>query len=224
MKLFKFFSILSAFALVTSCIQDDFVDDLVDPELRITNPIDTLALNADHLLEAQYLNNVGQEEIVTKQWMSSDPDIISVNQNGLITALNPGQATISAQYQEGEVDVADEVTVVVGNSTVSAMESIVGSIRTTSSYLLEGSFELSSTDAGVKLSIMDDYRASSSLPGLYIYLSNNRNTVSNALEIGKVTVFNGAHEYDLPGIGLNDYSYIVYFCKPFNVKVGDAQL
>ena len=44
-------------------------------------------------------------------------------------------------------------------------------------------------------------------------------------EIGRVTVFEGEHQYSIPSsIALKDYKYILYWCKPFSVKVGDAQL
>ena len=40
-----------------------------------------------------------------------------------------------------------------------------------------------------------------------------------------VQVFDGAHEYALPaGIGLLDYDYLLYYCKPFGVKVGDGAI
>jgi len=49
--------------------------------------------------------------------------------------------------------------------------------------------------------------------------------VADAYEIGPVTVFQGAHFYDLPStISIFDYSYILYWCKPFEVKVGEGQI
>ena len=99
-----------------------------------------------------------------------------------------------------------------------------GSLQTTSSYLLEGDFVLSEIDGILTLSFASNYKASTALPGLYVYLTNNPNTTSGAYEIGKVTDFNGVHTYTLPSsIGIMDYDYVLYFCKPFNVKVGDGQ-
>ena len=90
---------------------------------------------------------------------------------------------------------------------------------------LEGGFTLSITETGLQLSLGEDYKASTTLPGLYVYLSNNNNTTSQAYEIGPVKVFTGSHSYDLPSsIGLMDYQYILYWCKPFNVKVGEAKI
>ena len=101
-------------------------------------------------------------------------------------------------------------------------------IKIAKEYLeqLEGSYVLKVQDNGVlRLSLGDDYKASTSLPGLYIYLGNNPNSIADAYEIGAVTVFQGAHFYDLPeSIGLYDNSYILYWCKPFGVKVGEGKI
>ena len=99
-----------------------------------------------------------------------------------------------------------------------------GVIQTTSSYRLEGDFEIQQTDSDLLINIADNYRASSALPGLYIYLTNNPTTLSGALEISKVTIFSGAHQYTVPNVNINDYDYLLYYCKPFGVKVGDAKI
>ncbi|MGB1448742.1 MAG: DM13 domain-containing protein [Flavobacteriaceae bacterium] len=100
-----------------------------------------------------------------------------------------------------------------------------GQIRTTSSYILEGNFRYEHNGTQIILTLDETYRASSSLPGLYLYLTNNPNSPEDGSEVGKVSVFSGAHSYSLPtSIGLMDYKYLLYWCRPFRVKVGDAQL
>ena len=90
---------------------------------------------------------------------------------------------------------------------VTAPQSYQGSIRTTSSYKLTGSYEYGLNDAGqLVLDIAGNYEASTALPGLYVYLSNNPNSTSGSYEIAEVTVFNGAHSYTLPSsIDISDY-------------------
>lgn len=58
-----------------------------------------------------------------------------------------------------------------------------------------------------------------------MYLTNNPNSIANAYEIGEVTIFDGAHSFELDAneVGLTDFDFVLYFCKPFNVKVGDGQ-
>ena len=41
-----------------------------------------------------------------------------------------------------------------------------------------------------------------------------------------VTVFSGAHSYQIvnAGIDITTYDYLLYYCKPFVVKVGDGKI
>lgn len=210
--------------MVSACIGDDLVFDEVEPEIRIMNPIDTMEINTTYQFEVVYLNNVGVEGSLTSyQWESSAEDIISIDPNGLATAIKAGTAVISVNGQDPSgKQLRDEKPVVVGNSTVVSTNMRTGSLRTTSSYLLKGDFSLERITGGVKLSLKENYEASTALPGLYVYLTNNPNTIDNALEIGAVKVFKGAHSYDLQDVDLNQYSHVLYFCKPFRVKVGDG--
>jgi len=224
MKLSQLFLFLLSAILVVSCIEDDFVNDTIDPELRITSTIDTIAINTTFQFESMYLNNIGLEEEVSEIWTSSNPSVIEINSEGLATALSTGQSTISVEFLSEGILLRDSMIVAVGEETIVQVNSFEGSIRTTTFYDLEGDFVYTETESGVNLSFADNYLASAGLPGLFIYLSNNNNSIANALEIGAVEVFSGAHEYDVEGVGFNDYKYIVYFCKPFNVKVGEGEL
>ncbi len=219
----KFFSLL-LLIFFSACIQDDFIDDEVDPILRITSNIDTLAINTTFQLESKYLNNIGREEEADVTWSSSNSSVISITENGLIEGLQLGVSTITAQYNNGEGVLRDDLLIAVGETTTSSPLVINGEIATTSSYALSGDFTYSLIDDEVVLEFGDNYVASTALPGLYVYLSNNANSISGAYEIGMVEVFSGAHSYTIPGVGFNDYSYILYFCKPFNVKVGDGEI
>lgn len=219
-----FFFILSL-TLLSACIQDDFVDDRVDPVLRILTAVDTLKINTAFQLEAMYLNNVGNEVAVTVEWSSSNSNVLTVNASGLVSAIGPGSATITVEYDDPEGLLSDAISITVGEETVVVTnQSAMGTIQTTSTYALSGDFEFRETDTGVDLEFAENYSASTALPGLFVYLSNNRNSIANAFEIGAVQVFNGAHNYSIDNIGFNDYQFIVYFCKPFNVKVGDGEL
>jgi hypothetical protein len=116
--------------------------------------------------------------------------------------------------------------VVAGANTSVQTNDLSGIITSSSSYELGGSFVLKKTAAGnTELSFGSDYVASTALPGLYVYLTNNRNSIASAYEIGRVEVFKGEHKYDLgTSVGLTDYRFVLYYCKPFNVKVGDGEI
>jgi len=211
-------------AFMTACIGDDFVFDEVEPMVIITSNLENLALGSSFQIEAKYLNNVGIEQVLPKNWTSSAPDIISVDQTGLITALTAGQATITAELVLEDAIFEDQITITVAEETSESSSARTGVIETTSSYRLQGNFSLERIGDDLVLSIDETYETTSALPGLYIYLTNNRNSTSGAHEIGEVTVFSGAHSYVLADdVGINDYQYVLYFCKPFSVKVGDGE-
>jgi len=209
----------------SSCVGDDIIDDKVDPVVRISNAIDTIKNGTSYQFDASFFNQVGKEEMINLNWSSSDEDIISITPEGLANALQAGNSLVSVDglAPSGE-SVSAEVLVAVGEETVVSITERTGSLQTTSSYALTGDFVLKEEDGVLKLMFADNYSASTALPGLFVYLTNNPSTTSGAYEIGAVTDFNGAHTYELPSsIKLMDYEYVLYFCKPFNVKVGDGQ-
>ena len=229
-EIMKQFSILLlSIFFFQSCIEDDIINDRVEASFSITNAITEITLNDTFQLTTRYTDNVGKTITTTVDWSSSDETIATVSNDGLISAVAEGQATITASITstEGET-ITDQIMVTVTMDQVDNNTNTerTGTIRTTSSYVLEGTFtlrEIPNTN-NLELVINDDYRASSSLPGLYIYLTNNVNTINNAKEIQAVRVFNGSHRYVIENTDINDYSNILYWCKPFSVKVGDATI
>lgn len=219
-------SVLSL-CLFAACIGDDIVDDYVSPEIRIQNPVSSIEEGTSYQFQHQFINNVGQEEAITPTWSSADETILTVDQSGLASAIAEGNTMLTVSFQDEFGETATRMEPIeVGASTV-VVEPMVrtGSVATTSSYPLTGDFTLTELPGGnLTLSFGDDYNADNRLPGLYVYLSNNPNTISGAYEIGAVDVFNGTHDYTFAGAGLNEYAYVLYFCKPFNVKVGDGQI
>ena len=221
---------LNLFGLVmvlflSSCIGDDIIFDEVEPTIRILNPVSSIEVGTNHQFEVVYLNNIGQEETVTGiTWASSNTDAITIDQTGLASAVQNGLSTITAEF------VVDNQTITANNEVSASGETVVvssdrsGKIVTTSSYVLEGDFTLKTNGEAIDLDIADNFRTTSALPGLYLFLSNNPNSISGALEIGEVTQFSGAQSFTIRDVGLNDFNFLVYFCKPFNVKVGEGEI
>lgn len=213
---------------LSSCIQDDIIFDTVEETLRITNPIDTLAVGDSIQLEIRYTNNIGEEEQPVIDWVSSAPSIINIDPSGLAIGQMEGNADLVALVSiNNSKSIADTIQVIVKEdveTVFSEDESRMGMIRTTSSYTLTGDFSITQEMGDLQISFAENYEASRSLPGLYLYLTNNPNSVANALEIGKVDTFSGAHTYVISGIDINDYDYLFYYCKPFQVKVGDGEI
>ncbi|MDC6366376.1 MULTISPECIES: Ig-like domain-containing protein [Flavobacteriaceae] len=206
------------------CIGKDYIDDFVEPAVRIDNPIIGLQTSDTHTYSATFFNTIGQPENTGVSWSSSNESIITINEQGLATALTEGQATISVSVVFDGETISDQDEIVVSTEEMENNQESnrSGTIRSTSSYDLEGEFALETSGKSLLLSFNSNYVASSSLPGLYLYLSNNPNSINGALEVGAVTVFDGAHSYAIPDTGINDYQYLLYWCKPFSVKVGDG--
>ena len=203
------------------CIKDDFIDDSMPPELRITSSIDTLAIGENFQMEAIYLNGVGQTQNVPITWSSSNPLIMSITSSGLAEGLQLGDVEVYAEHGS----LIDTIKVAVGNKTVIMPVEKSGTIATTSTYALEGNFTLKESGDDLILEFFGDYKASQALPQLVVYLSNNAaSNGGGAYEIATVTVFSGAHSYTIPNVGINDYKYVLYFCKPFAVKVGHGEI
>ena len=217
---------------LVSCVKTDFINDRVDPKIFISNPLLQLKKNgAPHQFEVNYFNYVGKEiENPDVSWSSSDPTVLAITEDGLATGIEFGTATITATLitPEENLSIRNTNEVKVSMSTLTESIEFIGTIVSTSNYELGGSYVLKVHEDEndiLRLSLGNDYVASTSLPGLYIYLGNNPNSVADAYEIGAVTVFQGAHFYDLPStISIYDYSYILYWCKPFDVKVGEGQI
>lgn len=206
------------------CIKDDFLNDFIQPQLRITSSIDTLAIGSSYQLEYVFLDNTGAQEQVNVNWESSNPSSVEVNADGVLTALDYGTTTITARAIEGGSEYLDNLYLSAGDNTVIVIEERFGSIATTSSYALTGSFTIAPEGSGIKLDFANNYAASTALPGLYLYLSNNPNSIAGAYEVGAVETFVGAHSYTIPDVDIGDYNYLVYFCAPFNVKIGDGTI
>jgi hypothetical protein len=215
-------------ALLQGCIGEDLIVDFVNERVAVVNPTDSLQVGKTYAFQARFFNNAGLEQVVGIKWLSTDPLLASVSDQGLVTGLKAGRVKIVSKAQlTPEKTITDTVRLQVVEKKIATTGNTVlrtGALRTTSSYALKGDFSILRNTAGnLVLSFSDTYVADTNLPGLYVYLSNNPSTVKGAYEIGKVAVFKGTHTYTLPStVELNSYSHILYWCKPFSVKVGEG--
>ena len=215
-----FIQVLLFSVCISSCIKDDILADVIPASVRIVSSVDTLAKDSTFLLEAVYFNTGGKKEEVALEWTSSSSSVLSINSNGLISGQTFGTSEVTVSF--GEISTSKTIVV---DSTTSAQSLMKGGVvNTTSSYALFGNFTVDQVGTDLNMNFFSDYNASTALPGLYVYLTNNPNSNSGALEIGPVTTFSGTHSYTIPNVGINDYTYVLYFCKPFNVKVGHGAI
>lgn len=224
MKHLSFYAL--AALLLSACIGDDIINDRVEEVVRIINPVDSITVGDTANFVAMYFDNVGREASAEFAWASSDQGVLAVSSDGQAIGLTEGNAVVSVELESKDKGtIFDEFDVVVTQAEVLGLMSRSGTIRTTTFYTLEGSFTLTDNgDGKLTLAFEEDYKASANLPGLYLYLTNNPNTLDGALEIGEVEVFEGAHSYEIEDVELNAYSHLLYYCKPFVVKVGDGEI
>jgi len=217
--------ILIILLTLSGCIGEDIVFDEVSSEIRLTNPLVSLEISTSYQFEYMLLNNVGEEVIPDELiWQSSDESILTIDADGLALAVDYGSVIITFTAMLGESITASTFEFEITDETVITRTERFGVLKSTSSYTLEGDFDLSEEGDNLLLTFESNYVADTGLPGLYVYLSNNPNSITNAYEIGVVTKFSGAHSYTISGVDLYDYSYVLYFCKPFNVRVGDGEI
>ncbi len=207
---------------LSSCIGTDVLDDLMEEQILIESSITSLKIGESHQFQARYFNNIGEEVAIEPEWDSSNPAIITINNNGLATAVSTGQVIITTSYKDATDEIILEATT---NETTTNPLQRKTELQSVSSYPLSGTVTLTPNDQGLLLEFADNFNTTSALPGLYVYLSNNTNTFSGALEIGPVTKFSGSQSYQITDTDdLYKYSYVLFFCKPFVVPVGNGKL
>ncbi|MDO3693320.1 Ig-like domain-containing protein [Wenyingzhuangia sp. chi5] len=232
MKLLKLVFLL-LFVGLNSCIQEDIVDDAVPEELRIISSVNTLKVGDVVKLQASYFNNVGEKENKNIVWETSNSNVLFIDAlTTNITALAEGTATITVKTTGSSGELTDSEIIMVVKDGVVVMPSEntkKGTIAPTASYVAAGDFEISKTTNGIQIILDDNYVADESLPGFALFLTNNPNSLANALQIDAYddvdgTHYKGAFTYILDGVGINDYQYLVQWCRPFSILVGKATI
>lgn len=212
----------------SSCIEQDIIDDSVPEEVRITNDISALKIGETIDFEATYFNNVGEIESKALFWESSNSDVLSIDASttkGIAKAEGTATITVTVNGIVGILTDTKIITVTKDDTiTVNAKK---GTFSKTSSYKAAGDFEITTTTNGIKIVLASNYVADTSLPGFALFLTNNPNSLANALQIDAYDDANGAHytgtfTYNIQNVGLNDYKYLVQWCRPFSILTGKA--
>jgi len=227
MKLFHFLLITMAF--LSACIGTDIIEDAVEPKVRIQNIKSVLEIGETHQFQGAYFDISGSMQAADFIWSSSNQDAITIDDNGLAEAKSKGMTDItamangiSATITIAAIDPDDDDGEEPDGMTPDNQRT--ANLRTVSTYPLEGTATLTNATGELMINLSEDFQTTSALPGLYIYLTNNNNSINNAIEIGAVTKFSGAQSYTVPGdTNLDTYNFILFYCKPFSVPVGDGE-
>lgn len=207
--------------VIQGCIGADIVDDFVEARVKIDNPITSLKVNSSYLFQATYLNTIGSPESAMFHWKSSNENVLQIDNEGHAIGLKEGESTVIATAN----GVSDSLILMVSDTTIGMLGERNAELKTSSSYPLTGNALLKKTGNNLTLEFDASFKTTSALPGLYVYLSNNVNSIKNAYEVGSVAEFSGAQSYNInEDIELYQYNYVLFFCKPFLVPVGNGEL
>ncbi len=167
---------------------------------------------------------VNDVPVVTSfSWSSEDPEVATVNNDGLVQGLSKGFTEIVAQADgiEGRYGLS------VGLNF--AMATFMGS----SGYVAKGSAELRLNGNNLLLTLSDDFETSFAL-GTFVYLANSTNgpeVKANGFEVAEITM-NGSHTFNLSEIAENmdtsvsigEYMYVVILCEPASLTFGYGEI
>ncbi len=212
---------------------DDFFSSpaslqVIDPNqvtsLQITAPDNTLTVGETTQFSFMAFNANGtalDNAGLNPQWFSSSSAVLSIDANGLASAQNNGTAQIRADL-DGVL--SNIVFVAVQDSTVS--ESRTGTFQGLNGYTVRGDVTVRNPSNQNNLVIETAANFfSQSGPGLYIYLSNNANNANGGIEVAPLQANSGVSTYQVPeGVGIDDYNFVLVFCKPFGLPFGAASL
>lgn len=186
--------------------------------VEINVPQNTILVGATLQCSATVRNNsngIIQGKTIT--WQSSNTNVLTINNNGLATAVSAGTAQITAS-----ADGISSIPVIITVSTP-GNASRSGNFQGNSGYNVSGKATL---EPG-KLSFDSSFRSANG-PGLRVYLAKTAPAVltsSNSVKLGNLKSTSGAQDYDVPSsVELGDFDFAVIYCEPFNVPFGFAKL
>ena len=219
--------------VLASCIGEDIIDDRVEPSIVITNLIDSIQTGNTHTFTTKFLDNVGKAQTPDSiQWRSSNKTIATIDQKGVLNALNVGKVKITVTAFLNDLNATSDTSIKVVSTPVVNMMSTgdrSGSIAQ-SSYTISGDFTLTRQGDGIVIRLESNY-LSTGIPGLVLYLSNgpNQRPPNGVRRVASIdsrgsTRATGPLEFTVDNVGLFDYNYLLFWCEPFNIKIAHGQI
>ncbi|MBX2842985.1 MAG: DM13 domain-containing protein [Flammeovirgaceae bacterium] len=185
--------------------------------IHISSASSTVAVDAT-LQFSVVAKNIDNQEITGKvfSWKSSDENIATIDENGLLTGKSNGDVEISAM--------ADGVGSNIMNISIGSTGSRNGTFKGLTGHTVSGNVTLKRSGDILLLDFAEDFESQSG-PGLFIYLSNSETSVSGGIEIKALGANKGPFSLEVPQeVELSQYDYVIVHCKPFNIPFGAAKL
>ncbi len=151
------------------------------------------------------------------EWFSENATIVSVSPTGLVTAVANGTGEVHAKSDGVK---SNSIKFNIG----AAAGARTGTFVSAGGYSAVGTVTMEEMGSKVVVTLSSNFQASVAL-GTFIYLANSTagGTVKTAgLELGPWS--SGAKTYDVPGVTLSQYKYVVVLCKPAGITFGFAEL
>lgn len=151
-------------------------------------------------------------------WEIDTDSLASVDIQGLVSTLMPGNAQITA--------IADGVRSTPVNLEIFP-ESRTGTFRAApgTSYTVNGGVTMEAIAGGnLQLRFAANFESSNG-PDLNVYLSTESTITSASINLGQLQSTRGEQIYEMPSnVSMNTYDYVIIHCLPFNVTFGFAPL
>ncbi|MBT4099281.1 MAG: hypothetical protein HOM68_11805 [Gemmatimonadetes bacterium] len=185
--------------------------------VRVTPTMADLAIGDTLVLVASALNASGGSLTAEGYtWTSSDPEILSIDEDGVAVALSAG--SVSVRAATGGIQSPAVAISILGTE-------LVGTFMSRGGYKAEGTAHLGPDNEGqLILTFLDDFIIDHG-PRLEVFLSPVDRVAPESINVGILKDVAGSQTYDLPeDAELGDYGWVIVHCVPFNVSFGFAEL
>jgi uncharacterized protein YjdB len=180
--------------------------------ITIDPPLKEIKLNESATLNAIAKNTAGmvlQGKIFS--WETDNAALVEINAaTGAITAKSYGTANI--EVSSGGIKSSQAMVQVIRNGAFASMAST-------------GIAKLKIENGVLKLQTTADFGVSTSPPDLRIYLGNNSNNITEAVEVASLNQRSGTQSWNVPtAVSITQYRYVIVWCKQFGGVYGLADL
>jgi hypothetical protein len=170
-----------------------------------------LKLNEASTIIAEGKNSVGGTVSgLTFTWQSDNAALAEMSGNGTATGKNYGTANVTASANG--IQSAPVMIQVLRKADFSLMASA-------------GTAKLKIENAILKLQTTANFSVAAGPPDLRIYLGNNANNITGALEVASLNQRTGSQSWNIAaGNTITQYRYVIVWCKQFGGVYGLADL
>jgi Bacterial Ig-like domain (group 2)/Electron transfer DM13 len=173
--------------------------------------IQEVKLNETAILTAVGKNNTGDIiQGLSFSWQSNNSALVEVNGSGTVTGKAYGTSTVTASSMN--VQSAPVMVQVIRKGNFAGSNSA-------------GMAKLKTENGILKLQTTADFIVAAGPPDLRIYLGNNNNNITGALEVASLNLRTGAQSWNVAAPAtITQYRYVIIWCKQFGGTYGVVDL